>query len=175
MLGYGRRVDESRGFGRPLAAADLFSEETFGTRLSRRAGVLWLAMGGELDVFSAPELRAALREAKLGPAETLVLDMRGLGFIDSSGLAVILGAHERANREQANPVQIVIKDSAAVESLFELIGARDYLEVIEGVDDLDRSESRRPCDSDQAPAAQGQATGPIRWASGRSADRDAPR
>lgn len=100
---------------------------------------LWLAMGGELDIFSAPQLRAALREAKPGPSETLVLDMRGLGFIDSSGLAVILGAHEPANREQANPVKIVIKGSPAVESLFELIGAGGYLDLIEGVDDLDRS------------------------------------
>jgi anti-sigma B factor antagonist len=130
-------VDESREFGEPLPASDLFSEESFGTRLSRQAGVLWLAMGGELDVFTASELRAALREAKPGPTETLVLDLRGLGFIDSSGLAVILGVHEEASRDEANPVKIVIKGSAAVEALFELIGAGGYLDLIESADDLD--------------------------------------
>lgn len=130
-------VDESRGFGEALPASDLFTKETFGTRMSRQGSVLWLALGGELDVFTAPQLRAALREARPGPGETLVLDLRGLSFIDSSGLAVILGAHEDLGKDEGEPLRIVIKGSATVEALFELIGASGYLNVIESAEELD--------------------------------------
>lgn len=129
-------MDESGGFGEALPADELFERETFGTRLSRRDGVLWLSMAGELDVFTAPDLRAALREAPAGSDETLVLDLRGLTFLDSSGLAVILSAHESAARQGGNPVKIVIKGSPPVEALFETIGAADYLELIDDASGL---------------------------------------
>ena len=88
-------------------------------------------------MFTAPQLRAALREAKTSADEALVLDLRGLAFIDSSGLAVILGAHEDAAKEEGEPLRLVIKGSAPVEALFELIGASGYLNVIESANDLD--------------------------------------
>ena len=137
MLGYCRGVDQSQGFGEPLPASELFTKETFGTRLSRRDDVLWLALGGELDVFTAPQLRAALREARPNSREVLILDLRGLTFIDSSGLAVILAAHEAGKQDGSRPVRIVIKGSRPVEALFELIGAKDYLELIESAEELE--------------------------------------
>lgn len=130
-------MDQSQGFGEPLPTSELFTKETFGTRLSRRDEVLWLAMGGELDVFTAPQLRAALREAQPSPRETLVLDLRGLTFIDSSGLAVLLATHEAGKQDGAQPVRIVITGSRPVEALFELIGAKDYLELIESAEELE--------------------------------------
>jgi anti-sigma B factor antagonist len=134
-------VDESRGFGEALPAEKLFERETFGTRLSRSQGVLWLSMAGELDVFTAPVLRAALQEAPIGPDETLVLDLRGVTFLDSSGLAVILGAHENATRQGRKPLKMVIKGSDPVEALFETIGAADYLELIDDAAALDNSRA----------------------------------
>jgi anti-anti-sigma factor len=134
-------VDESTGFAEPLREEDLPPSETFGTRLSRRDGVVWLALGGELDVFTAPHLRAALREAHVRKDDALVLDLRGLNFVDSSGLAVILGVHERTARESETPVRIIIRGSAPVEALFETIGAADYLNLIEDPSDLERVRS----------------------------------
>ena len=134
-------MDESGAFGEPLPADELFERETFGTRVSRRDGVLWLSMAGELDVFTAPDLRAALREAPVGADETLVLDLRGLTFLDSSGLAVILSAHESAARHGGKPVKLVIKGSPPVEALFETIGAADYLELIDDASALDNGQA----------------------------------
>jgi anti-anti-sigma factor len=130
-LGYGRLVTDSEGFGEPLQRSDLAVTETFATRLSRRDGVVWLALGGELDVFSAPRLRSCLEEAVASDSEPLVLDLRGLEFLDSSGLAVILSVHERREQADTEPLRLVIRGSGAVEALFETIGAGDYLHISE--------------------------------------------
>jgi anti-sigma B factor antagonist len=129
-------VTKQADFGEPLAEEELLSNEHFATRITRRDRVVWLAMAGELDVFTAPQLRSALNEAAPKRDETLVLDLRGLSFIDSSGLAVILGAHERALRDGRPHARIVIQGSAPVESLFQTIGAADYLELVDDIEEL---------------------------------------
>jgi anti-anti-sigma factor len=134
-------VDESGGFGDALTVEELFGRESFGTRLSRVDGTLWLALAGELDVFTAPRLRSALREAQPASDETLVLDLRGVTFLDSSGLAVILGAHEAAARDGGRPVKIAVKGSGPVEALFETIGAAEYLELIDDASGLDVAQA----------------------------------
>lgn len=123
-------------FGEPLAEDELGGTNQFGTRITRRGDIVWLAMGGELDVFTAPQLRSALADAAPRRNETLVLDLRGLSFIDSSGLAVVLGAHERALRDERPPVRIVIQGSVPVEALFHTIGAEDYLELVDDPSEL---------------------------------------
>jgi anti-sigma B factor antagonist len=52
---------------------------------------------GELDLASAETLRAEL--AEIGAPRSLVLDMRGLSFIDSAGLHLLTELHGRAARE----------------------------------------------------------------------------
>lgn len=123
-------------FGEPLDEEELLGNEPFGTRIARKDRFVWLAMAGELDVFTAPQLRSALNAAAPGREEILVLDLRGLSFIDSSGLAVILGAHERALRDGRPRVRIVIHGSRPVEALFHTIGAADYLDLVDDIEEL---------------------------------------
>jgi len=124
------------GFGQPLDTSELFAGEMLATRLSRRGRVVWLAVAGELDAFTAPKLRRALREAGVAAGEDLVLDLRGLRFMDSSGLAVVLAAHERAIRDGGEPMRLCIRGSAPIESMFETIGATDHLNLIEDASEL---------------------------------------
>lgn len=54
-------------------------------------------VGGEVDVYTAPELRAAVTQVQgkaVGP-HLLVL-LGELTFMDSSGLGLLVGAHKRA-------------------------------------------------------------------------------
>lgn len=120
-------MNDSEGFGEALQASDLFASETFATRVSRRDGVVWLALGGELDVFTAPRLRTVLEDEVGSDGEALVLDLRGLDFLDSSGLAVILGEHERREKDAGARVELLIRTDGPVGALFETIGAGDYL------------------------------------------------
>ena len=52
---------------------------------------------GELDIFDAPQL-GRLLEAERAAGHDLVVDLRELTFIDSSGLAVLVWAAESAAR-----------------------------------------------------------------------------
>jgi anti-sigma B factor antagonist len=51
---------------------------------------------GELDVYSAPQLRDVLLEATSRPAPLVIVDLSGLRFMDSSGLGVLVAGWKRA-------------------------------------------------------------------------------
>ncbi|WP_432171872.1 STAS domain-containing protein [Streptomyces sp. 1222.5] len=51
---------------------------------------------GELDVFTGPELRTLVIECLDQRPAHLVLDVSGVSFCDSSGLAALLEAHKSA-------------------------------------------------------------------------------
>lgn len=68
----------------------------------RRAGnILICYFNGEIDLATAPQLRAELEEALGNPDITdLVLDVSRVSFIDSSGLGVILGRYQQLQQQQ---------------------------------------------------------------------------
>src|SRR5437588_4940145 len=58
-----------------------------------------LRLLGELDLATAPLLADRLRELEADRPPTLVLDLRGLVFMDSSGLRELFAAQRRAREE----------------------------------------------------------------------------
>jgi anti-sigma B factor antagonist len=79
---------------------------------------------GELDLSSAPELEAALREAQAERGE-VVLDFSELAFIDSTGVHVVLGAFHAA--ESAGMGFAITGVAGEVLRAFELVGLVDRL------------------------------------------------
>lgn len=69
----------------PFAAPFECAVSTRGRRAS------WVRVAGELDFHTAPQLKRALRAARLR-ARLTVLDTRAVSFIDCCGLHVILSA-----------------------------------------------------------------------------------
>lgn len=61
---------------------------------------------GEVDVYTAPRLKEKLVSAIEGGCSNVVIDMEGVGFIDSSGLGVLVSALRRA-RERDGSVRLV--------------------------------------------------------------------
>lgn len=59
---------------------------------AERASILRLV--GELDADDAPAVRKMLAEQVLEGTGSLVLDLSGLTFIDSAGLAALIAAHK---------------------------------------------------------------------------------
>lgn len=104
--------------------------ERFAVRTATSNRTVWVAMGGELDVYATPAVRAALENIEATEPQVIVLDLRGLDFLDSSGLAVLLGAQERA-AESGRSVRLLVKGSRAVETLFETVRAQDFLEIVD--------------------------------------------
>lgn len=54
---------------------------------------------GDLDISSAPLLRQGLLDLLADGSNDITLDMAGLGFIDSTGLSVVVGAYKRARED----------------------------------------------------------------------------
>jgi anti-sigma B factor antagonist len=50
---------------------------------------------GEIDVATAPQLREMLHDLIQGGASQIVLDCRDLGFLDSSGIGLLVAARKR--------------------------------------------------------------------------------
>lgn len=96
-------------------------------RSSDRAAA-WIRVSGDLDLGSAPQLEQALRDA-LPSALLLIIDLRQLTGIDSTGLHVLLEADARARRGRRRLV--FIRGAAQIDRLFELFGLSDRLEIVD--------------------------------------------
>lgn len=68
--------------------------------VARREGVTGpvVAVAGALDITTADQLEHALLTAEADAPPVLELDLRGIGFFDSTGLQMVLDAHVRAER-----------------------------------------------------------------------------
>ena len=83
-----------------------------------------LALAGELDAHTAPRL--ALQLAELPPGDgDIVLDIGRVEFMDSSGLRVVIEAHQRAS--DAGRRLVLRHPTAAVNRLLEISGLSDHL------------------------------------------------
>jgi len=91
-----------------------------------RGGRWTFVLRGELDIQSAPSLDRALDQAPAG-AE-VVLDLRGLVFIDSSGLRAILSRRRRI-RDAGGELRLVRGDS--VQRFFDVVGMTPHLDFVE--------------------------------------------
>lgn len=72
-----------------------------------RDGVPVLAVGGEIDVYSAPELREKLLELSHGSHTTAVVDLTEVSFVDSTGLGVLVSGLKRF-REAGGDLPLVV-------------------------------------------------------------------
>ena len=83
-------------------AADFRIEEQ-----APQPGVRILAVYGDADLHSAPELRERIRGAIDDGANTLVIDLSATTLIDSTSLGVLLGGMKRL-REQDGQIRLVV-------------------------------------------------------------------
>ena len=83
---------------------------------------------GELDIASVPHLDRSLRLAA-DAHHDVVLDLRELDFIDSSGGHLLIAAHRRIGRSGGR--LLVVRASGEVAWLMRLLGIDRELELIE--------------------------------------------
>ena len=83
-----------------------------------------MPLEGELDFGTAFDAELRLEEA-MRRAERLVIDLGPLTFIDSTGLGVIVEAHQRARREGVTLE--ILPGPRQVQQVFEVSGLLDAL------------------------------------------------
>jgi serine/threonine-protein kinase RsbW len=100
----------------------------FSVQQSQRGGAFVMVVGGDLDRAVASELEELLRASGVRGAR-VVVDLRALEFIDSSGLAVLIRAAAEAQREGWE-LSIVASSSSTVQRIFTVSGMSDVLPFI---------------------------------------------
>jgi anti-sigma B factor antagonist len=92
-------------------------------------GKIHLRPRGEIDLATAPLLESALRELRDTGFDHLVVDLRSVTFLDSTGLRLLLSWDEVARREGLDFE--LVPGPPPVQRLFGITGVRDRLRFVE--------------------------------------------
>ena len=98
----------------------------FSVHVTRRPGALVVAPQGEIDVATVERVRAACAAHERG---TLALDLREVGFLDSSGLRLVVECQRRA--DACGHRFVVVRGRGSVQRLFEVVGLGHRLTVVD--------------------------------------------
>jgi anti-anti-sigma factor len=112
----------------------MIEDRPFSVRCEQRGGGAVVVVTGEVDMSTTPALREQLR----GPeavADTVVLDLREVSFMDSSGLGAIVGQHKRA-RERGFRFAVAVAGATGVERILVLAQLTQVLEIVRSPDDV---------------------------------------
>jgi anti-sigma B factor antagonist len=101
-------------------------------RSEGRAAII--AVSGELDLASSPSLEAELERASGTDSELLVIDLRRLEFMDSTGLSVIVKAHQRLAEEGRG--LYLVRGSQQVQRLLDLTGVAERIELADTPEEI---------------------------------------
>lgn len=125
--------------GQPLEqdAGELAIEER------RHGRAIVVSASGDVDLASAGLLREALDRSRSDDAAPVVLDLSAVPFMDSSGLAVVMGAADHLGQR----LFVVLAEGSPVAKLFALTGVDDSLQIAAST-----SEALAAADADGASA-----------------------
>ena len=100
---------------------------------ARTGQVSVLTVSGEIDLTSAPRLRAALDEFLDDPGATalrgVVLDLTAVTFLASAGLAVLVDAHEHATQRGIALKIVIDGPGSPVARAFQVAAIHEHLDV----------------------------------------------
>jgi anti-anti-sigma factor len=112
-----------------MAAQDHFRIET-----RKAPDRVVLCLHGELDLASAPLLTQEIENAGADAAAMIVLDLKELQFIDSTGLRIVLAANERS--QERGQEFALTRGSQQVQRLLSITGVGEHLRIIASPDEI---------------------------------------
>jgi anti-sigma B factor antagonist len=104
--------------------------EPFAIDIDEREDRVIVTPRGELDMASAPELEQAVMP-RLQEERWVVLDLRSLDFIDSSGLRVVVGAHRSAEEHGGRFTCVRGAPGSTVHRIVEIAGIDGVIEMVD--------------------------------------------
>jgi anti-sigma B factor antagonist len=93
-----------------------------------------ITVSGELDLASSPALEEELDRVVTADAELVIVDLRALEFMDSTGLSVLVKAHQRA--EDNGKRFGLVNGSQQVQRLLSLTGVADRFTLVNAPEEL---------------------------------------
>lgn len=103
---------------------------TFSVEIEKRNSIVRLVVAGELDLITTPRLIEGLREAEREDATAILLDIRDVSFMDSTGLQAFLEASLRAKSPRH---LLFVGVQPAVRRVFEVTGTASILDQADAV------------------------------------------
>jgi anti-sigma B factor antagonist len=101
--------------------------------LSQTNGIRVLRLAGEFDLSGVAAFERELARDSSEREDMLILDLRGLTFIDSSGLRAVVRADYRARAEGKRC--LLVRGSQRISRVFDLTGVTDRLELVDELPD----------------------------------------
>jgi anti-sigma B factor antagonist len=108
-------------------------QSEFRVEVRTEAGAAVIVISGELDLASSPVLEEELDRAFHSETELVILDLRQLEFMDSTGLSVLVRAHQAA--EATGRRLCLVKGPPQVQRLLSLTGVAERLTVVDAPED----------------------------------------
>jgi anti-sigma B factor antagonist len=101
----------------------------FRVEVADKGEAVVISVSGELDLASSPALEEELERVATSDASLVIVDLRELEFMDSTGLSVLVRAHQRAaqNFQRFG----LVNGSQQVQRLLSLTGVADRLVLTE--------------------------------------------
>ncbi|MFG2047393.1 STAS domain-containing protein [Micromonospora sp. NPDC048935] len=108
---------------------------TLSTRQGRIGTVVEVA--GDLDMSTTPELGDRLREVVQSGAQSVVVDLSGVGFMDSSGLGILVVAYKDL-RERGGSL-VLAGVAPPVRTVLSITSVDRVIDVFDTVDDAEEA------------------------------------
>jgi anti-anti-sigma factor len=106
----------------------------FRVEVSEEGQGIVIALGGELDLASSPALEEALERVFDSDTKFVVIDLRALEFMDSTGLSIIVKAYQTADDRERQ--LFLVNGPPQVQRLLSLTGVADRVSLIDSPEDV---------------------------------------
>lgn len=87
---------------------------------------------GDVDLMGSPTLKQEIRKVVTPAVKTLVIDLAGVGYMDSSGVATLVEAMQLARRGQIKLVLCALQPK--VKSIFEIARLDTVFTIVDTVE-----------------------------------------
>jgi anti-sigma B factor antagonist len=105
-----------------MSTSDVTASESLALSVTAHPSETVVALAGALDLAAVDRLDSAVRKLRDDGAQHLVVDLRGLEFLDSSGLRVLIALRNDARR--LGQRFTLIPGSRQIERVFDLTVTR---------------------------------------------------
>lgn len=111
------------------AAAHPYTGHEFRMSSERNGDVHAIHLFGELDLATIDPVQHELERVEASDARSILIDLSGLAFMDSTGVRLLVGAHarSRADRDRLR----LVRGNAAVQRAIEVSGLDDRLPFVD--------------------------------------------
>ncbi|HEY4553578.1 MAG TPA: anti-sigma factor antagonist [Bacillaceae bacterium] len=84
-------------------------------------------LSGEIDAYTAPNVRESLTQPAEKPGATIIVDMSEVTYMDSTGLGVFVGLFKQLRANEGNLMLVGLTER--MKRLFDITGLADVMDI----------------------------------------------